>query len=55
MKKIEVLRLANGKEPFEDWMKELSLDTRAIIDSHIDRVSMGGDKDSQFRDIIKAK
>lgn len=42
MKNVLVLKLANGKEPFEEWILKLSEETRAIIDSYIDRVALGG-------------
>lgn len=44
MKDTLILRLSNGREPFEEWMNELPPKTRAIIDLHIDRVAMGGSK-----------
>ncbi len=96
MKDTLVLRLPDGREPFEDWIQKLPATTRAIIDLRIDRVVMGGakknvrnlkdgvfeikidygpgfrvyfaepnmnlillllggDKDSQFKDIVRAK
>lgn len=44
MKTVLVFRLPSGKEPFEDWIRELPVETRAIIDRFIHRVSRGGGK-----------
>lgn len=42
MKSVVVLKLFNGQEPFEDWVCKLPDVTRAIIDSYIYRVALGG-------------
>lgn len=44
MKTVLVFRLPSGKEPFEDWAKELPDQIRARIDEYIDRVAIGGGK-----------
>lgn len=46
MKNVLVLRLPNGKEPFEDWVRTLPPETRAIIDAYIDRIALGGARKS---------
>jgi len=55
MKKVERLKLPSGEEPFKDWIESLELKARARIYSYIDRVAMGGDKNSQSKDIPMAK
>lgn len=42
MKRVSILRLPSGEEPFEDWLSLLDCHVQALIDSYIDRVSMGG-------------
>lgn len=42
MKEISNLRLANGKEPFLDWINKLDFKSRASIRVFIDRVAAGG-------------
>ena len=42
MKSVVVYKLPNGKEPFEEWARELPQDHRAMIDAYIDRVANGG-------------
>ena len=44
MKVILVFRLPNGREPFEDWVKELPDQIRARIEAYIVKVSFGGVK-----------
>ena len=44
MKTVLVFRLPSGKEPFEDWAKDLPDQIRALIDKYIDRISIGGGK-----------
>lgn len=41
---ISVLRLPNGKEPFQDWIKKLDPTHRASIRVVIDRLADGGTK-----------
>jgi len=44
LKTVLVFRLPSGKEPFEDWAKDLPDQIRALIDKYIDRISIGGGK-----------
>ena len=41
-----MFRFLNGGEPFEEWIRELPPETRAMIDAYIDRVALGGGKKS---------
>lgn len=53
--KIVVYKTKTGKSPFFTWRDKLELGARAVIRTRLDRVSVGGDKASQNRDIEKAK
>ena len=44
MKKIEMLKLPNGKVPFKEWIFSLPLRTQTKIFEYIKRVSEGGSK-----------
>lgn len=44
MKDVKVFQLPNGREPFEEWAKNLPQETRAVIDAYIDRIALGGGK-----------
>ncbi len=44
MKRVLVFKLPNGREPFGDWHVELPIEIRAMIDTYIDRVAIGGSK-----------
>jgi putative addiction module killer protein len=42
LKNVLVFKDQNGVEPFEKWVATLAVRDRAIIDSYIDRVALGG-------------
>ena len=44
LKKIHILRLPNGKEPFREWLKKLDRKHRASIMAFINRLAWGGTK-----------
>ena len=44
MKKIELLKLSNGKVPFTDWISSLPLKTQAKIFEFVKRVAEGGSR-----------
>lgn len=44
MKTKLVFRLPGGKEPYEDWVKSLPEQIRALIEVYIIRISAGGGK-----------
>ena len=66
-KQLKTIAYANskGKAPFLDWLRSLKdLRSKQIIQTRIDRVatgnlgdvkSLGGDKKSQSKDILKAR
>ncbi len=44
MRKIQYLRLPNGREPFREWFKCLDLITQTKIQLYLDRIVLGGGK-----------
>lgn len=44
MKKVEHLRLPDGKEPYSVWLDSLEIRTQARITAFVDRVAAGGSK-----------
>ncbi len=44
MKSVSVFRLSSGHEPYEEWLQALPVETRAVIDAYVDRISYGGGK-----------
>ena len=44
MKKVCILKLSNGKEPFREWIKKLDKKHRASVFAFINRLAGGGSK-----------
>ncbi len=46
MKRVEYLRLPNGREPAREWLMELEINIRMRIRTYIDRVAAGGSRNN---------
>lgn len=44
MKKVNLFRLPNGKEPFKEWFERLDIRSQAKVATYIDRVAAGGSR-----------